>query len=78
MITNKINLIFNISDFESVSENSENKLIGGFSSSLKGGIHNLEALSNNCDGGNCATRCGSGQNISCNAVAGCGVVIKEN
>lgn len=72
---NKINITFNISSFEPISENSENKLIGGFSVSLSGGRDSLETLSNNCQGGNCSTNCGGAQNIKCNSVAGCGVVI---
>ena len=71
---NKINFEFNISNFESISESSGNKLVGGFSTSFTGGVDSLETISNNCEGGNCATRCGSGQNIGCNAVAVCGVV----
>ncbi|WP_452225614.1 hypothetical protein [Lacinutrix chionoecetis] len=67
-------MTFDISNFESISENSENKLIGGFSVSFTGGVNSLETISNNCEGGNCATRCGSGQNIGCNDVAGCGVI----
>ncbi|WP_452225611.1 hypothetical protein [Lacinutrix chionoecetis] len=71
---NKIKLSFNISNFEPISEDSENKLIGGFSTSLSGSGDSLETLSNNCSGGNCVEGCGSGQNINCNAVKGCGVI----
>ena len=74
----KVKLTFDISNFEAISENSEKKLVGGFSSSLTGGSDSLETLSNNCHGGNCATGCGTNEthgcstNASCNAVAGCG------
>lgn len=69
---NKINMSFNVSNFESLSENSENKLVGGFSASISGTGDSIDSISNNCDGGNCAVRCGSGQNIACNAAVGCG------
>lgn len=69
---NKISLTFNISNFEPVSENSINKLIGGFSTSLSARGDSLEILSNNCHGGNCVKGCGT--NTNCNTVAGCGVI----
>lgn len=69
---NKIKLTFNISSFEPISEDSENKLVGGFSSSKSGGKDSVANLSNNCHGGNCVWGCGSGQNVGCNEVAGCG------
>ncbi|WP_452225613.1 hypothetical protein [Lacinutrix chionoecetis] len=71
---NKAKIVFNISNFEPISENSENKLIGGFSASMTGGADSLDTISNNCMGGNCDTNCGGGQNIKCNSVNGCGVI----
>ncbi len=69
----KVKLTFDISNFEAISENSEKKLVGGFSSSLTGGSDSLETLSNNCHGGNCAVGCGAERNIQCNVVVGCGI-----
>ena len=69
----KVKLTFDISNFEAISENSEKKLVGGFSSSLTGGSDSLETLSNNCHGGNCAPGCGGTKNVGCNEVAGCGI-----
>ncbi|WP_452225612.1 hypothetical protein [Lacinutrix chionoecetis] len=72
---NQINLTFKISNFEPISENSENMLVGGFSLSLSGaGEVSLDTISNNCFGGNCTWGCGDGKNIGCNTVTGCGVV----
>ena len=68
---NKAKILFDISNFEPVSEDSESKLVGGFSTSL---AHredcSVETLSNNCLGGNCADGCGDGQTSNC--AAGCG------
>ncbi len=71
----KVKLSFEISNFETISENSEKKLVGGFSASLTGGSDSLETLSNNCNGGNCSFGCGSSgsTNKGCNSVAGCGI-----
>ena len=75
-MVNKIT--FDISNFEPISENTENKLIGGFSQSQSSSVRfDFNVEGNNCQGGNCVEGCGSGQNIGCNAVAGCGVVIKK-
>lgn len=76
----KTNLSFSISNFEPVSENFENKLIGGFSqsqSSSRG--FNYEVNGNNCQGMNCASNCDGGtvQNTNCNTVTNCGVIIKN-
>ncbi|MDP1814039.1 MAG: hypothetical protein Q8K92_06280 [Leadbetterella sp.] len=70
-----INSSFNLSNFESISETSENQLVGGFSSSLSFNLTMSygDDNSNNCEGGNCAAGCGTGQNVkSCNTVSGCG------
>lgn len=69
----KLNLSFQISGFEPISEDSEKKLVGGFSSSMAGMALPTEGEgSKNCAGGNCVSGCGNGQNVSCNAVPGCG------
>ncbi len=75
----KIKLSYDFSNFEPISENSENKLIGGFSVSITGGVDSLETMSNNCQGSNCAANCdGSGvQNTKCNTVTNCGVIISN-
>ena len=58
--------------FETISENSKNQLTGGFSFSVSSvSNRETETLSNNCNGGNCISRCGSGQNIGCNSSAFC-------
>ena len=65
---------FNVGAFETISETSEQKLIGGFSTSFKFklvGALTSEGTTNNCQGGNCTDLCGSGQNIKCNSVVGC-------
>ncbi|GAA4208142.1 hypothetical protein GCM10022289_31640 [Pedobacter jeongneungensis] len=70
----KFKLNFQVNDFETISEDSEKKLIGGFSASMAM-INNEEGEgggANNCAGGNCVAKCGEGQNVSCNAIAGCG------
>ncbi|WP_452225609.1 hypothetical protein [Lacinutrix chionoecetis] len=72
--------IFRISTFESVSENSENKLVGGFSLSQSSSMNFDFSTTNNCMGGNCSTDCGSGpigQNVQCNVAQGCGTIIKN-
>jgi hypothetical protein len=62
-----------ITRFEPVREGEENKLIGGFSGSLSGkDIQDSIGLgSNNCEGGNCSSGCGIGQNVGCNSHSGC-------
>ncbi|MEE4000516.1 hypothetical protein V1T75_09200 [Tenacibaculum sp. FZY0031] len=71
----KTKLVFNVSVFESISENVENKLIGGFSQSFSSSTKEEFETTNNCRGGNCSTGCGDGpigQNKGCNVAAGCG------
>ncbi|MEE4000519.1 hypothetical protein V1T75_09215 [Tenacibaculum sp. FZY0031] len=72
---NNLKFTFDVSNFEPISEDSENKLIGGFSASLASNDSFKEIDTNqgcnNCQGGNCASGCGGGQNISCNTTAGC-------
>lgn len=66
-------LKFNLSNFEPISESSENKLIGGFSPSISIEIKDHEFNTNNCNGGNCVSGCGNGQNVqTCNTSMGCG------
>ena len=68
---NKVKVMFDISNFEPVTEDSENKLVGGFSASLsRQDVQQQDTVSNNCLGGNCADGCGDGQIL--NGTAGCG------
>ncbi len=71
---------FSISDFEPIAENSEKKLVGGFSLSHTAvGISDFNTT-NNCEGGNCASGCGDGpigQNKGCNVSPGCGAIKVE-
>ena len=64
-----------LSQFESISESSEQILVGGFSATFSVGAAAFtgDTGDNNCSGGNCKIGCGNGQNINCNTVAGCGV-----
>ncbi len=72
---NKVKMRFDISNFESVTEDSENRLVGGFSASVSGTFQDpVQQTTNNCLGANCVSGCGDGQNV--NGVAGCGV--KQN
>lgn len=73
---NELKVTFNISNFEPISEDSGNKLVGGFSASVSGIGESVLSLSNNCSGGNCVEGCGSGQNINCNVAKGCGVKVE--
>ena len=77
---NQVNLALKIKNFEHISENSESKLIGGFSTSISMSStdeNNLEIISNNCHGGNCTTGCGGWPtNDYCNSVSGCGEIQK--
>jgi hypothetical protein len=69
----KVNVLMDLHKFESISETSGQKLIGGFSATFS--VNELvdeSGGSNNCQGGNCKTGCGTGQNIQCNTVDGCG------
>ena len=70
---NKVKMMFDISNFEPVSEDSESKLVGGFSISLSQQTQDpvQQETTNNCQGGNCVKGCGDGQTL--NGVAGCGV-----
>ncbi len=65
-----------LSKFEFISEAIDGKLLGGFSASFEvdpgSNLIDDGSGSNNCSGGNCRANCGSGQNIQCNTVAGCG------
>ena len=71
----KAKMPFDISSFEHVTEDSENKLVGGFSASISSEIiQSLEMMTNNCQGGNCASGCGDGQVSNC--ADGCGVSIR--
>ncbi len=71
---NKVKMMFDISNFESVAEDSENKLVGGFSASVsRTQSQTQETTTNNCLGANCVEGCGNGQNV--NGVAGCGAKI---
>lgn len=67
---------FKFTDFEEISETSSERLIGGFSASFsinKNYGDADEVGSNNCAGGNCASGCGTGQNIHCpNVLPLCG------
>jgi hypothetical protein len=68
----------NFSGFESVSTDSEQMLVGGFSGSFSFGTIATNASSvgsNNCLGGNCSDFCGTVSNqcnVKCNNYAGCG------
>ncbi len=66
---NKLKMIFDISNFEPVNENSENKLVGGFSESISSIGQSLELIANNCNGANCYSGCGEHHAT----VIGCGV-----
>jgi hypothetical protein len=69
----KVKTIFNLSGFDAVSETGEQQLVGGFSTSFNAAVSVTgEGGSNNCSAGNCIAGCGKGQNVGCNAVAGCG------
>ncbi len=69
---NKVKVMFDISNFEPIAEDSENKLVGGFSASVSSKDFECteQTGSNNCLGGNCAEGCGGGQIL--NGAAGCG------
>lgn len=66
---------FLLLNFEPVSNELEEKLIGGFSQSVSvaGPTTTIDdGASNNCMGGNCTNGCGmGGQNSGCNATSGC-------
>ena len=71
-MVNKVKMMFDITKFEAVSEDSENKLVGGFSASVANRLNQDQqtAEANNCQGGNCESGCGGGQTL--NGAPGCG------
>ncbi|MEE4000515.1 hypothetical protein V1T75_09195 [Tenacibaculum sp. FZY0031] len=73
-MTNNVRLSLSVSNFEPISENTENKLIGGFSQSISSSIRRENPSANNCEGQNCASGCTGGdpQNTKCNTVTNCG------
>jgi len=69
------NVQFSFSKFETIAEQTDGQLVGGFSSSFSGSSLSTEEVgSNNCAGGNCVSGCGDGQNSGCNTVSGCGTI----
>jgi len=69
-----VKITVDLTQFESISSTSGERLIGGFSASfttIPGGAV-ADVGSNNCQGGNCAIGCGGGQNFQCNTAVGCG------
>ena len=68
----KVDFSFNLKNFETISENSESKLVGGFSATFFSSEKEFDQGANNCSGGNCVAGCGNGQNVDCNTVVGCG------
>lgn len=66
-------VLMDLTQFESISETSGQQLIGGFSATFSTTeLVDDSGGSNNCQGGNCKTGCGTGQNIQCNTVDNCG------
>lgn len=59
--------------FDVISEQQNGKLIGGFSGafSVESLYTTINTVSNNCNGQNCASGCGTGQNIHCNTGIQC-------
>ena len=51
--------------FEALLESEENKLTGGFSSSVSSTSLAEFTTSNNCHGSNCAPGCEEGRNYNC-------------
>ena len=68
----KVSLLYKLENFENISEDSENKLLGGFSATFFSSEKEFDQGANNCNAGNCVAGCGSGQNIDCNSTAFCG------
>ncbi|WP_312741715.1 hypothetical protein [Sphingobacterium multivorum] len=66
-------ITFSIDQFESITETAGHKFIGGFSMAYGNDPDDTDdgGVTNNCDGGNCKSSCGTGQNIQCNTVANC-------
>ncbi|MEE4000514.1 hypothetical protein V1T75_09190 [Tenacibaculum sp. FZY0031] len=69
-------LSFDISIFESISENSESKLIGGFTQSFSSSFIKEDETANNCLGGNCSAGCGASNN--CLGTGGNGCCIPDH
>ena len=70
---NSLKVTIDLTNFEFISEESDGKLLGGFSASFSAtNLFSSGETSNNCSAGNCATGCGDGQNSGCNTVSGCG------
>lgn len=71
----KIKTTLFLEGLEKVSESDGKTLIGGFSLSIvgPGGLDPDTGTgeANNCQGGNCVSGCGNGQNVQCNTIAGC-------
>lgn len=65
--------IFDLSHYEQLIH-GESSLVGGFSLSYTDPNDSDDGggQTNNCNGGNCTSSCGTGQNVQCNAVAHCG------
>lgn len=65
---------FNTSKFEPISNVNAAHLIGGFSQSYSSSVDDEDSSgeTNNCNGNNCRTNCGEGQNRDCNTTAHCG------
>ncbi|WP_413666691.1 hypothetical protein ACEN9X_19385 [Mucilaginibacter sp. Mucisp86] len=63
-------------EFELLSDETSQTLTGGFSTSFSTlpqlAFTGSDNNTNNCQGGNCTSSCGSSQNIQCNVVAHCG------
>lgn len=70
----KLNFDITTSGFEPITENSESKLLGGFSQSQTSAKGFDMFTANNCMGSNCADGCtgSSTQNTGCNTYTNCG------
>lgn len=71
-----VKLKFQLNSYESLGDDSGNKLVGGFSGSISMYTDPNDSDdgggANNCSGGNCVANCGTGQNVNCNTTTGCG------
>jgi hypothetical protein len=69
-----LKIYYQIGHFDPIVETSQQQLTGGFSTSVTVSAGVTFAVDdNNCNGANCTSGCGSGQNlISCNTRMGCG------
>lgn len=55
-----------LTGFEEISESHVKQLLGGFSHTITNPNTGIDTgTTNNCEGGNCVTGCGNGQNINC-------------